>query len=300
MKTDFHGILPAVVTPFNDDGAFCQGVFETLLDALYATGIHGLYVCGQTGEGLTQPVAQRKRVAETAVRCSPAGKQVIVHVGASSTAEAVELARHAARAGAHAISSLPPAGAYSFLEIRTYYEAVAAASDLPLFVYYFPDICPVVATMDQLQELLEIPHVAGLKFTDFNLYRLSLLRAGGAVVFNGRDEVLAAGMLMGANGGIGSFYNLVPELFLQVYDGARKGRWDEARAAQTRINELIEIALRFPGLSAVKKLLSWSGLECGPAILPRRALTPDEEDSLRAALLASSFAGAKFAGLRIS
>ena len=142
MTTDFHGILPAVVTPLNDEGAFCQGTFEALLEALYATGIHGLYVCGQTGEGMMQPVAQRKRVVEAAARCSPPGKQVIVHVGASATAEAIDLARHAAGIGATAVSSLPPVGSYSFAEIRTYYEAVAAASDLPLLVYYFPDICP--------------------------------------------------------------------------------------------------------------------------------------------------------------
>jgi dihydrodipicolinate synthase/N-acetylneuraminate lyase len=82
---------------------------------------------GQTGEGLLQPIEERKRVAEVAVKDSPAGKQVIIHTGAYRTADAVELTRPASRIGATAVSSLPPLGAYSFAEIREYYKALAAA-----------------------------------------------------------------------------------------------------------------------------------------------------------------------------
>src|SRR3954453_7758734 len=104
----FHGILPAVVTPFDDHECFVPSAFETLLESLYAANAHGIYVCGGTGEGLVQPVDQRKRVAEVAVKNSPKGKQVIVHIGSHRTADAVELARHASRIGASAISALPP------------------------------------------------------------------------------------------------------------------------------------------------------------------------------------------------
>jgi N-acetylneuraminate lyase len=293
--SQFHGILPAVVTPLDAGERFASASFESLLERVYAAGVDGIYVCGQTGEGLQQPVEQRKRVAEVAVRCSPAGKQVIVHVGAHRTADAVDLARHAAAAGACAVSSLPPAGSYSFVEIVNYYRTLAAASDLPLLVYFFPDVCPSISRVDQILELCAIPNVVGLKFTDFDLYRLSLIKQSGAVIFNGRDEVLAAGLLMGADGGIGTFYNLIPELFLKVYACARAGRWEECRPVQKRINELIEIGLRFPTLAAVKTMLTWSGIACGPCVAPRRNLTPAEEEGLRKALAASSFADAPFA-----
>lgn len=288
--SSFHGILPAVVTPFDEGERFVPSAFERLLERLYGQGIHGIYVCGSTGEGLLQSVAQRKEVAEVAVRNSPKGKQVIVHVGAHNTADAVELTRHAARLGVHAVSSLPPAGSYSFSEIRAYYQAIAGASDLPVLVYYFPEICPTVGSTEEILQLCEIPNVVGLKFTDFDLYKMSILRRHGHVVFNGRDEVLVAGRLMGANGGIGSFYNLVPELFLQLYHLTDSGRWIEARAVQDRINELIEIGLRFPGVAAIKTMLAWSGINCGQCLKPKRALSPDEESQLRTLLSRSSFA----------
>lgn len=282
------GILPAIVTPVEEDCRLNTRSFELLLARLYEAGSHGVYVCGQTGEGLTLPIEVRERAAEAAVANSPAGRAVVVHVGASNTADAIRLARHASRAGADAISSLPPAGS-SFAEVRGYYEALAAATDLPVLVYYCPEISSAIQTTEEILELCSLPGVVGLKFTDFDLYRLSLLQRAGSLILNGRDEVLAAGLLMGAHGGIGSFYNLAPELFVAVYDHARAGRWQEARAVQDKINDLIRAVLQFPMLAAIKRLLSWSGIDCGFPVPPRRALTAAEEAALRKALILAGF-----------
>jgi N-acetylneuraminate lyase len=281
---ELHGIVPAIITPVNDEGEFQAGPFAALIDYLYRAGADGIYVCGQTGEGLIQSVAQRKLVAEEAVRNSPAGKQVILHTGAYATSDAVELTRHASAIGVTAVSSLPPCGFYSFAEVERYYRKLAAASDVPFLVYFFPEICPGIQTTEQIETLLAIPGVAGLKFTDFDLCKMMRLRQSGAVVYNGRDEVLAAGLLMGAGGGIGSFYNIAPELFVEVYVHARAGRWDAAVQTQQRINELIRVTLKFPLIPAIKQILAWSGLACGPAIEPRRPLTEIEVEALRAEL----------------
>lgn len=287
--TPLSGILPAAVTPVDEHGNLNTRSFELLLARLYEAGSHGLYVCGQTGEGLQLPLDTRERAVEAAVANTPAGRAVVAHVGAPNTADAVRLARHASRAGAHAVSSLPPGSAYSFAEVRNYYEALAAAADLPVLVYYFPDFSAAIQTAEQVLDLCSIPSVVGLKFTDFDLYRLSLIQRAGHIIFNGRDEVLAAGLLMGAHGGIGSFYNLAPELFVAVYEHTRAGRWAEARAAQDRINDLIRAVLRFPMLAAIKRLLTWSGIDCGYPVPPRRALTPDEENALRDAVTLAGF-----------
>ncbi|MFB3825231.1 MAG: dihydrodipicolinate synthase family protein [Bryobacteraceae bacterium] len=295
-----EGILPAVVTPLDDQGRFCPAAFERLLEALYGSGVHGIYVCGNTGEGLAQSAAQRMQVAEAAVRCSPKDKLVIIHVGAHELDDAVKLARHAERIGASAISSLPPLKGSTAADVTSYYRSLTSAASLPFLLYYFPGMSPVIAEGNLAFDLLALPNVAGLKFTDFDLYRLGLLRRRGAVVFNGRDEVLAAGLLMGANGGIGSFYNVAPELFLMVYRLGREGRWEEARPIQTQINELVEIGLRFPLLSATKRMLAWSGLDCGRCVPGSPEMTARQESELRAALAASSLAGQSFTGLRIS
>jgi N-acetylneuraminate lyase len=291
VSHSLSGILPAVVTPLTADGIFAAQPFERLLARLYGADVDGIYVCGQTGEGLPQSVAQRKLVTEAAVANSPKGRHVIVHTGAYATVDALELTRHASRLGVAAVSSLPPAGPYSFAEIKAYYQALAAASDVPVLVYYFPEICPTINSLPLIQELCAIPGVIGLKFTDFNLYRLSILKQQGALIYNGRDEVLAAGLLMGADGGIGTFYNLTPELFVACWKLSRASHWPEARLIQDRINELIEITLRFPALAAVKQLLTWSGIDCGACLGPRRPLAAEEAELLRAQIAASSHAG---------
>lgn len=285
-----QGILPALVTPFDGSGQFAVKPFEQLLERVYAAGVDGVYVCGSTGEGLLQSVEQRKQVAEVAIRNSPKGKQVIVHTGAYRTSDAVELTRHASKAGASAVSSLPPIGVYSFDEIRAYYAELSSASAVPFLVYYFPAVSPAITSTAQILDLCTLPNVVGLKFTDHDFYKLSLIRNAGSIVFNGYDEVLVAGLLMGACGGIGTFYNLVPELFVQVHAQAQAGNWLEARATQARINELIELTIRFPCFPAVKLIMKWSGIDCGSCLEPKRSLTPHEESRLRESLLASSSA----------
>lgn len=286
---EFAGILPAVATPLRD-GHFWPEAFERLLSHIYKADSHGVYVCGQTGEGLLLPAADRMQAVEAAVRNSPAGKTVIAHVGAYSTSEAIALARHAASVGAHAVSSLPPLGGLGFGDIRSYYEALASASDLPLFIYYFPDLCPAIAETAQILELAAIPNVVGLKFTDFDLYKLWSIRSQGHIIYNGRDEVLVAGLLMGADGGIGTFYNLVPDWFVDLYRRSKAGDWTGARAIQDDINELIRIVLRFPALPAVKMLLARMGMDCGECVPPRRPLTDVQERDLLAALEGTRFA----------
>lgn len=277
---DLTGILPAIVTPLSADGVFLPAAFERLIGGLYAAGVHGLYVCGQTGEGMQQSLAQRKAVLEAAVQFSPPGKLVVVHVGAASTADAIALARHAGNAGAHAVSSLPPLGLYEFAEIHEFYEALAAESPLPVLLYHHPDSCPQL-TPDRALQLAGIRGVVGFKFTDFNLYLLSLLRARGMIMFNGRDEVLAAGLFMGAMGGIGTFYNLLPGAFVRLFELAKEQRWTEARELQARLNPLLYKIFQFPLVPAVREALAAVGHDCGECIAPRRKLTADEKRQVR-------------------
>ena len=282
-------MMPAIVTPLDERGELITGSFERLLERVYEAGSTGVYVCGQTGEGPQLPAAVREKAAEVAVANSPKGRAVIVHAGAGSTAEAVRLVRHASKAGAHGVSSLPPGAAYSYPEVRAYYEALAAETTVPLLVYYFPAVSQAIQSVEHVFDLCSIPNIVGLKFTDTDLYRLSLIQRAGHTIFNGRDEVAAAGILMGAHGGIGSFYNLVPELFVKIYDDAQAGNWASARATQDRVNDLIRVVLSFPAMAAIKKLLTWSGIESGVPVLPRRAMTAGEEAGLRKAVEAAGF-----------
>jgi N-acetylneuraminate lyase len=283
-----EGILPALMTPVTASGALDTSALERLTARLYEAGVDGLYVCGQTGEGLQQTVAMRKQTLETAIACSPKGKHVVAHIGAACVSDAIDLARHAAAKGARAVSSLPPGGGLSYAEIRLYYSTLAAASDVPLILYFFPEVAPGLRA-EQVVELCSVPNVAGVKFTSYELNRIAEMNRSGAYVLNGRDEVLAAGLLMGGCGGIGSFYNLTPELFVGIWQAARRGDWKEARLLQDRADDLIAIVLRYPMIGAIKKLLEWSGVPCGAVLPPRRGLTAEEETQLRAQVTAAGF-----------
>jgi N-acetylneuraminate lyase len=285
----FQGMFPALFTPVNDAGEFRPDSFERLLTRCYRAGVNGIYVCGQTGEGLQLSAAQRKRVAEAAVQSSPPDKTIIVHTGAMATAEALDLTRHAARIGAHAVSALPPLPNYSFAEIKAYYTALAAASELPLLIYYFPAYAPSVSSLDLLLELCAIPNVIGLKFTANDLFMLSEVKKTGAVVFYGTDEQVLAGLAMGADGGIGTFYNLVPEQFVRLYEMARADQWDAARKLQLQINELIAVGLRLGVMPAAKLMMQRLGIDCGACIAPRRQLTPAEIRQMDEMIAASEF-----------
>ena len=277
----FRGIIPAIVTPFGSDGNFNEDAFSKLTQRLYSAGVDGLYVCGQTGEGMQQSAAQRMRIAEAAVRLSPAGKKVIVHVGARSTRDAIELARHASKHGAHGVSALPPGAAYSFTEIHNYYADLAVAAEIPLLIYYYPALAPKIESLDQFLELCAIPNVVGLKFTHTDLFTMREIQRRGNCIMFGFDEMLVAGLLMGADGGIGSIYNLIPEEFVHLHELARVGKWQEALVVQGRVNELIEVVLRFPLHPVVKLLLRWLDIDCGTCLAPRRDLRDAEVDELR-------------------
>ena len=277
---ELKGILPAIVTPFDEQDNFHSPAFERPLSFVYSQGVHGIYVCGQTGEGLQQPISQRKQVAEAAIKFSPPEKIVMIHVGAMNTADAVDLAQHAASIGAHAISALPPIGNYSFAEIKTYYSTIAAAAEIPFFIYYFPAFAAALNKVEQILELCEIPNVRGLKFTDNDLFKMSEIKKSGAIIFYGTDEMIIAGSVMGADGGIGSFYNVMPGLFVKLYEHAQRNEWQEAQIIQKQINEIIAIGLRYPVNAAVKAMLKRMGLDCGKCLAPRRWLMETEEIEL--------------------
>ncbi|MDE3164722.1 MAG: dihydrodipicolinate synthase family protein [Acidobacteriota bacterium] len=282
-NSPLHGILPALVTPLKDDCSLDTAVLERLLEHVYRAGCHGVYLCGSTGEGLLLPAAMRRQIVEVARRNTPPGRTIIVHVGSWRVDESRDLARHAEQHGAAAVSAIRPHGA-SFPETIELVRSLARATALPFFAYYFPEQSGGPLGIGQLERICALPGVAGLKFTDYDLYTLSLLARQGKTIFNGRDEVLLAGLLMGAAGGIGSIYNMVPGWFVELYDHARAGRWAEGRAVQDRINSLIRVLVSLPFLPALKRALDWQGLACGFALAPRLRLSETEDRALAAAL----------------
>ena len=281
LETGLPGLYPAFLTPLTPDGKVSEPEVERLIEFLLQAGMDGTYVGGSTGEGLLMDLQQREILVDRLARSMPADKRLIVHVGAAEVKDAIRLAQHAAKAGAKAVSSLPPQGDQEM--VQAFYAELAAQSPVPLVLYYFPKVAPgAFANADGLLRVCELPNVVGVKFTDFDLFLLERIRQAEKIVFNGYDEVLVAGLLMGANGGIGSTYNVMPKRYVALYEAAKQHNWNLARELQREVNSVIRAMMRYPWLPAMKAVMAEQGFDCGPVMNGQRLTQEHHRDLLHA------------------
>ncbi len=270
--TDLNGFFAAVPTPFTDGGAL---VDEAPLAALVArnldAGLAGLYVGGSTGEAFLMSVEERESVLRVAIEASEGRGTMIAHVGDPNPQISSRLARVAADLGYHAISAVPPFYyRYGIEEIAAHYSWLAGQTDLPFVIYNFPDLSGVRWSVSDLARLLDLPQVVGVKNTCSDLYAFETLRrcVPEKTLLHGFDETLLAGLSVGADGGIGSTYNVQPERILALAAAHREGRNEDARALQAEANDLIGVMIDAGVLPALKYLLSRQGIPMGDCRRP--------------------------------
>ncbi len=275
----FTGIMPALVSCVDEDGRVLEDVTRRLIEWHLREGMDGFYLCGGTGEGpVLQPEA-RMKIAEIAKDTVGSRGKLIAHVGAIDLKTAVRLARHASDIGLDAISSVPPFFYhYGEAEIRDYYTALSDASGLPVLMYASP-LSGVNITWDMVDRLMDVPNMIGLKWTSydyFTMHRIRELRGGNINVINGPDECLLCGLTMGADGGIGATYNVMPRLFREIYDRYHAGDLAGAQKAQFQANKLIEVLLKFGVVAGIKDMLGGLGYDCGYQVYPKKRLSEEE------------------------
>ena len=272
-----QGIIPAVLTPFTARGTVDFDRFYAHVNRLYAAGVDGIYAGGNAGEWYAMSMAERKELAVAAVRASRGRGLALVHIGSARLEDSIELARHAEAIGADAISSLPPyTQAWSVAEVRCWFERLAAVSDLPFFIYYFPRLTGGTTGEQFFEAMRPLRRVVGYKFTDLNLFDLGLLLADSYTVLNGHDPNLSAALRMGAHGAIGSFYNIVPELAVAIRRAHAAGDVNGAERAQAQLNRTIQLVRGFRLLPALKHISALQGFDQGVMRDPMLPLSPDE------------------------
>src|ERR671914_598610 len=140
MSEPFHGVLPALITPFTEDGsAIDTGALPAPVDRLVGAGVAGLVPGGSTGEFTTLSHAERRELVETTVEAAAGRVPVVAGTGALSTRETVELSVHAEQAGATAVMIVPPFyDALSWSELEAHYTAVADRISIPIMYYNLP------------------------------------------------------------------------------------------------------------------------------------------------------------------
>lgn len=278
-----QGIFPALCTPFDARDKINLPVLCDLVEMNLAKGVDGFYVNGSTGEAFLMSVDERKATLEAVVRQVAGRAKIIAHIGTIATDTAIALARHAKEAGADAISSIPPFYyGFTFEEIHGYYRDIVDAVDMPMILYNFPANSGVRLTLDNIRAFLDDPRFIGVKHTSNDFYMLERIKAQypGAVVYNGYDEMFLSGLSAGADGGIGSTYNVMAEKFVQMRALFAQGRLQEAQRLQQQANAIIAALIRVGVLPGEKALLEALGLPFGPCRKPFRALTAQETEWL--------------------
>ncbi|MBQ4451669.1 MAG: dihydrodipicolinate synthase family protein [Clostridia bacterium] len=287
MNKLFQGIMPALITPFDAQGRFKAASAEAIMKRELDQGVQGFYVNGATGEGLFLSEQTRRESAECAVETCKGRGKVIVHVGAVDAQQALRLARHAGETGCDAVSSLVPnyINQYTVDQILDYYRRLHEESGLPVLVYCTGLVGS--APYEFMKKAIQVPGLIGCKYTMFDYYsmhRITELNGGDINVINGPDEMLICGLTMGADGGIGSTYNLMPERFLALFKAFREGRFDDARLIQFGINKVIAVLLARGCIAAIKEVFNVMGYDAGCVAYPGKVFDAEESKALIAEL----------------
>jgi 4-hydroxy-tetrahydrodipicolinate synthase len=216
MSEPFHGVLPALITPFTDDGtALDTGALRAIVDRLVGAGVGGLVPGGSTGEFTTLTHGERRELVEVTVEAAAGRVPVVAGTGALSTPETVELSVHAERAGAAAVMIVPPFyDALSWRELLAHYTAVADAIGIPIMYYNLPSASGVTLTADQFREL----PVACLKDTGGDAVAATeLIQTGGPTLLNGWDTLTFAALAAGVRAVVWGAACIVPEQCVELH-----------------------------------------------------------------------------------
>jgi N-acetylneuraminate lyase len=253
------------------DGSVAPKAVAPLVDFILTQGVHGLYASGSTGESVLQSVQERGEILTALAEHAKGKCTLIAHVGAASTGDAVALARLAGDTGFDAVSAVPPYYyKHRFEDIATYYDEIASAAGLPLIIYNIPALTGTDLSTERLLELMQDSRIAGVKYTAQDLFQFSQLRkaAPDKKFYFGTDEMFLGAAAMGADGGIGSTYNLIGDIYIAVEQAVMAGNIDEARACQAAANDFIAILLEVGVIPGLKYCLTRLGVPVGPCRAP--------------------------------
>ncbi|MBR2309903.1 MAG: N-acetylneuraminate lyase [Oscillospiraceae bacterium] len=277
---ELQGIYTALLTPFDSNDKINEKALVQLIQHNIKLGVQGFYVGGSTAEAFLLTTEERKQVMDIC-KAAAGDKKLIAHIGSISEKEALELALHAKELGYDAISSVAPFYyKFSFEEIKNYYFRLAEKSGMPVVVYHFPAFSGVSMGVKEIAAFLEDDRFIGIKFTSNDFFTMEQVRAKfpNKLVFNGYDEMMLAGLSMGADGGIGSTYNFMADKFVKIRELFEVGDIAQAQKIQKEANRIITILCQIGVMQAEKEVLNQLGIDFGNCRKPFSEPTQEQKD----------------------
>jgi 4-hydroxy-tetrahydrodipicolinate synthase len=285
----FEGVIPAVVTPFDDSGSVDTTALAATAGDLIDHGVTGLVGTGTMGEAQSLSAAERRLVLETLVGAVDGRVPVTAGISSETPALSIGYAADAAAAGASALMMLPPLGyAGDAREIEVFYRTVATATELPIMAYNNPKASGTDVRPELVARLAEIDGVVAVKECSGDARRIAeiLDAVDGFEVLVGGDDWALEGFCAGATGWIAGVANVAPRECVELFRLCREGRLEEARLVYARILPLARLDMHPKLVQFFKAAMDLVGRRGGPCRPPRLELTEDErrvvEDAVRA------------------
>lgn len=287
-----HGVIPAVLTPFTQEGKVDEAALRKYVDFLIEKGVHGLFPLGTNGAGPLLTLAERQLVAETVVSQASGRVPVILHAGAISTEETISLTVHAYETGAQAAAVVAPwYFPHDDRSLEAHFSAVAeAVPQLDLYLYNIPGNAKNDLKPGLVKRLArKYSNIKGVKDSSKDLSRLqdyiAVLGPEYTVVV-GTDALVLPALLMGASGVVSAVGNCFPEVIVEIINAYYEGDLDRAKELQYRANRVRDALKNGPYITPYVEALKFRGLDLGYAKAPLRGLTDDESQNLQSGLKA--------------
>ncbi|HCR0215417.1 TPA: N-acetylneuraminate lyase [Klebsiella aerogenes] len=279
MVSHLRGVMPALLTPFDAQQNIDRASLRRLVRFNIKQGVDGVYVGGSTGEAFVQSLSEREEALEIVAEEAKGKITLIAHVGCVSTVESQQLAAAAKRYGFDAVSAVTPFYyPFSFEEHCDHYRAIIDSADgIPMVVYNIPALSGVKLTLEQINQLVTLPGVGALKQTSGDLYQMEQIRRAHPelVLYNGYDEIFASGLLAGADGGIGSTYNIMAWRYLGIVQALKEGDTAKAQQLQHECNKVIDLLVKVGVFRGLKTVLHYMDVLSVP--LCRKPFAPVED-----------------------
>ncbi|SFM33583.1 dihydrodipicolinate synthase family protein [Pelosinus propionicus] len=282
-----RGVIAAMVTPLDDvTGEVSFDGLSKLLNYLVEGGVHGLFPCGSTGEGLLLSKKERMQIVEFIVREVKGKIPIIVHTGSIHLDEAIHLTCHSRDIGAQGAALIPPYY-YGMDEaaMENYFGTIAAsAPDFPLYIYNIPGNTKNTVSVPLMLNLSsKYSNIIGLKESsmDFmNFINFQQVLPLDYTILMGNDAQIYSSVLMGGAGAISATATVFPEKVVEIYEQLQNGNQSQALQAQDTVTKLRAIWRKYPPIAPYKIALRLKGINVGLPRLPLRTLTSNEINRL--------------------
>lgn len=283
-----EGILPALVTPFTEDGkTIDEQKLRTLVNHCINLGVNGVVPCGTTGEFVNLSDDEKRRVISTVIDEANGRVPVVAGTGASGTQQALEMTKYAKDAGADAALIVTP----FYLKpadrgIYEHYSTIASAVDIPIILYNIPQCTGLPLPWQMVEDLAQFPNIVAVKDSSGQLaFILAVLEKvrDKINVLCGHDEVVVAALAAGCSGAILASANVIPDIWVQIYQHIKKGEIQQARELQYRVQKIARI-IAGSGPVGAKEALRILKMKMGPVRIPLSVggeLTYESKEELR-------------------